>query len=364
MIRTRSRTLLAVCALALPIPVAIAGCGGDDEASSEDPQTILEETFNNETKVTSGDLTLSAAVSAEGSQGGDFEASLSGPFQGDPEDEDALPQLDWTATASGSGAGQSIDFSGGVVITTDNAYVEYQDQAYEVGAEQFEQIKTSVAQQAEAAGTEPTASFAEGCKQAIEQAGGDPAACEIDFESWITNLTNEGEAEVGDATTTHISGDVDVDKMLDDIGNIAASVPSAASSGFDPSQLGLVSGAVSNASIDVYSGTEDSVLRKLDANITLDPSALGAPSEQIGEISITFSIEIDGLNEEQTITAPENPKPIADLIQSSGLDLGALGGLPGASGAGGGGAAGGGEYLECIQQAQTPDEINACAASL
>ncbi len=364
MIRTRTRTLLAVCALALPIPVAIAGCGGDDEASSEDPQTVLDETFNNETTVTSGDLTLSAAVSAEGSQGGDFEASLSGPFQGDADDPNALPQLDWTASASGSGAGQSIDFSGGIVVTTDNAYVEYQDQAYEVGADQFQQIKDSVAQQTEAAGAEPTASFAEGCKQAIEQAGGDAAACDIDFESWITNLTNEGSADVGGTETIHISGDADVQKMLDDIGNIAASVPSASSSGFDPSQLSLVSGAVSNASIDVYSGTDDHVLRKLEANVTIDPSALGAPSEQVGEISITLSVEIDGLNEEQTITAPDDPKPIADLIQSSGLDLGALGGSLGGASSSGGGAAGGGDYLDCIQQAQTPDEINACAAQL
>jgi hypothetical protein len=354
---------MAVCALALPIPAVIAGCGGDDEASSEDPQTVLEETFNNDTKVSSGDLTLSASVNAEGSQGGEFTASLSGPFQGDPDDPKALPQLDWTATASGSGAGQSIDFSGGLTITTDNAYVEYQDQAYELGAEQFEQIKASVEQQADAAGTEATASFSEGCKQAIEQAGGDPAACDIDFESWITNLTNEGNADVGGTDTVHISGDADVQKILEDVGNIAASVPSAASSGFDPSQLSVASGAITDASIDVYSGTDDNVLRKLETNLTIDPSALGAPSEQIGEISISFSVEIDGLNEEQTVSAPEDPKPIADLIQSSGLDLGALGGsLGGASGSGAGG--GGSEYLDCIQQAQTPDEINACAAQL
>ncbi len=253
------------------------------------------------------------------------------------------------------------------MITTDNAYVEYKDQAYELGTEQFEQIKTAVEQQAEAAGAEPTASFAEGCKQAIEQAGGDAAACDIDFESWITNLTNEGEADVGGTPTTHISGDADVQKILEDIGNIASSLPSASSSGFDPSQLSLASGAISDASIDVYSGTDDSVLRKLEANLTIDPSALGAPSEQIGEITIAFSIEIDGLNEEQTITAPENPKPIAELIQNSGLDLGALGGSLGGdlgSGSGSGGGGGGGDYLDCIQQAQTPDEINACAAQL
>jgi hypothetical protein len=360
------RTFVAVCALALPIPAAVAGCGGGDESSGDDPQTVLDETFNNDTKVSSGDLTLSASVSAEGSQGGDFQASLSGPFQTDPDNAAALPQLDWTASASGSGAGQSIDFSGGVVITDDNAYVEYQDQAYELGTDQFSQIKAQVEQQAEAAGAESTTSFAEGCKQAIEQAGGDAAACDIDFESWITNLTNEGTADVGGADTIHISGDADVQKILTDIGTLASSVPSAASSGFDPSQLGAASGAVTDASIDVYSGSDDHVLRKLDANLTIDPSALGAPSEQIGAITISFSVEIAGLNEAQTITAPENPKPISDLLGSSGLDLGALGGLggTGSTGGSGGGGGGGSEYLDCIQQAQTADQINECASSL
>jgi hypothetical protein len=359
------RTFLVVCALALPIPAAIAGCGGGDDSSGEDPQTVLDETFNNDTKVTSGDLTLSASVNAEGSQGGQFQASLSGPFQGDADNPNTLPQLDWTGSVSGSGAGQNVDYSAGLTITDDNAYVTWKDQPYEVGTKEFAQIKSQVEQQAGTAADSSTASFAEGCKQAIEQAGGDPAACDIDFESWITNLTNEGDADVGGTPTTHISGDADVSKILSDIGNIASSIPSASQSGFDPSQLSLASGAIKDASIDVYSGTDDHVLRKLDANLTVDPSALGAPSDQIGEITISFSVEIDGLNDEQTIEAPENAKPIAELLQSSGLDLGALGGsLGGATGSGSSGGGASSDYLDCIQQAQTADQINQCAAQL
>jgi hypothetical protein len=351
--------------LALPIPAAIAGCGGGDDASGADPQTVLDETFNNDTKVTSGDLTLSASVNAEGSQGGEFKASLGGPFQGDASNPNALPQLDWTADVSGSGAGQSIDFYGGLTVTDDNAYVTYKDQAYEVGTKEFAQIKSQAEQQAGTSGAASTASFAEGCKQAIEQAGGDPSACDIDFESWVTNLTNDGDADVGGTPTTHISGDADVTTILSDIGNIAASIPSASSSGFDPSQLSLASGAIKDASVDIYSGTDDHVLRKLDVNLTVDPSALGAPSDQIGQITISFSVEIDGLNEAQTITAPENAKPIAELLQSSGIDLGALGGsLGGTSSGSSGGGSSNSDYLNCIQQAQTADQINQCAAQL
>lgn len=363
---TRMRTLLAVCALALPIPAAIAGCGGDD-SSSEDPQTVLDETFNNDTKVTSGDLTLSASVNADGDQGGQFEASLSGPFQGDADNPNTIPQLDWTATATGSGAGQSIDFSGGITVTDDNAYVTYNDQAYEVGSDTFTQLRDQVASQAEAAGVDSATSFSEGCKQAVEQAGGDATACDIDFASWLTNLTNEGNEDVGGTDTVHISGDADVTKILTDVGNIAASIPSASSSGFDPSQLSLVSGAVTDASIDIYSGSDDHVLRKVDVNLTIDPSALGAAAAGVGAITVSFSVEIDGLNEPQTIEAPANPKPINELLGNLGVDLGSLGALGGAADSGSGSSGGGGggaDYLDCIQQAQTPDEINDCAASL
>ena len=94
-------------------------------------------------------------------------------------------------------------------------------------------------------------------------------------------------------------GDANVDQILTDIGNLAAAIPSAASQGFDPSQLGAASGAVTDASIDVYSGVDDHVLRKLDANLTIDPSAIaGGAMIPVSNIQISFSVEIDGLNED------------------------------------------------------------------
>jgi hypothetical protein len=374
------RTLVVVCALALPIPAAIAGCGSDDSSSSEDPQTVLDETFNNDTKVTSGDLKLNASLSAEGDQGGQFQVSLNGPFQGDASDEHAIPQLDLTAAANGSGAGQSIDFSGGLVVTDDNAYVEYKDQAYEVGTQAFTQLKDQMEAQAGQSSSSATGGFKEGCTQALQQAGAsDTSACDVDLESWLTNLSNEGTEDVGGAQAIHIHGDANVDQILTDIGNLAAAIPSAASQGFDPSQLGAVSDAVTDASIDVYSGVDDQVLRKLDANLTIDPSQIaGGAILPISNIQISFSVEIDGLNEPQTISAPANAKPIDSLLGDLGVSPGLLGGalggslpggLPGGSGgsSGSGGSGGSGNsaaYLQCLQQATSPSDINACASQL
>ncbi len=364
---TRIRTLLVVSALALPIPAAIAGCGGDD-SSSEDPQTVLDETFNNDTAVNSGDLSLTASVSAEGDQGGNFEASLSGPFQKDSDNENAIPQLDLTASLSGSGAGQSIDFSGGLVVTGDNAYVEYKDQAYEIGTDQFTQLSDAFEQQAaqtSASGSQGT--FQEQCQAAIEQAGGDASACDFDPSSWITNLTNDGTEDVGGTSTIHISGDANIEQVLTDIGNLASSVPGADAGGFDPAQLGAVSSAVTDASIDVYSGADDHVLRKFDVNLTIDPSQIApAGAVPVSNIQISFAVEIDGLNETQTIQAPSNAKSIDQLFGDLGIDPSTLGGL-GADSLGGGStgsSSGGGDFEQCIQQATTPAEINDCASQL
>jgi hypothetical protein len=365
---TRFRTFILLCLLALAVPIVIAGCGSDDSSSDEDPQAVLEETFNNDTKVSSGDLSLTASVDAEGEQGGSFEASLSGPFQGDPDNENAIPQLDWTASVSGSGAGQSIDFTGGLVVTSDNAYVEYNDQAYEVGTDAFSQLKQAFEAQAQAAGGGSTdqGTFQEQCATAIEQAGGDPSACDIDLESWLTNLTNEGTEDVGGTESIHISGDANIEQILTDIGELASSVPSAASSGFDPSQLSAVSGAVTDASINVYSGESDHVLRKFEVNLGIDPSAVAPEgvTVPIGEITVDFAVEIGGLNEDQTIDAPSGAKPISELLSDLGVDPSALGEIPGLSGGAGGAGGAGGDYLECVQQATTPDEINDCASQL
>ena len=361
---TRIRTLLAVCALALALPAILAGCGGDDGDSGQDPQTVLDETFSNDQSISSGNLDLTLGVDASGDQGGSLDVSLTGPFQTEP-DEQAVPQLDLTATAKGSGANFDLDFTGGLVVTSDNAYVEYNGKAYEVGADTFKQVKDQIAAQA---GNEPVtpASFPEACKQALEQAGAtDTSGCDIDLQTWLTNLTDEGTADVGGTSTIHVHGDLDVAKVLSDIGNLAAAFPGVSSSGFDPTQLGSLSSAVTEATMDVYSGEDDHLLRKLDLSLTIDPSAIagGSVAIPIEDIQIDLGLELTGVNAQQTISAPSDAQPISQLLSDLGVSPGEIPGLD--SGSGGGGSSGADDYFQCIQQAGSdPQEINKCASLL
>lgn len=381
---TRLRSLIAICAFALPIPAALAGCGGDD-SSDVDPQTVLDETFTNEEQATSGDLSLTVSGSAEGDQGGSFEASLSGPYQGDPDDPNAIPQLDWTGSVSADGAGQSFSAEGGLIVTEDNAFVEYGGSTYEVGTDTFSQFK-ELAESAAAQQTESTEglsfgeAFTQQCSSQIQAAGGDPSACEIDFQSWLTELTNDGTEDIEGTETDHVSGSLNVETMLQDLVELGSSVPQAATSGVpSEEQVQQIADAVEEASFDLFSGTEDRILRGFDFAIAIDPSSIpDAAAAGVESVDASFSFRLGAVNEEQTIEAPSDAQPIEDLLGQFGIDPSALGGL-GALGGGdelgitpgedGGAPAvpGGGDtdaYLDCIAEAQTPEEINACTQEL
>lgn len=370
----RTRTLLAICAFALPLPAAIAGCGGDDASSDVDPQTVLDETFNNDARVSSGDLSLSLSGSAEGEMGGSFEASLSGPFQGDPENPNAIPQLDWTGSISGEGAGQSLSFEGALVITEDNAFVEYGGSAYEVGTETFSQVKqlaeSAAAQQTETEGQSVGDALIQQCETQVEAAGGDTSVCQIDFGSWLSeDPTSEGTEDIEGTETDHISGSLNVEAMLQDLVEISTAVPQASTGAPTDEQIQQVVDAVEDASFDVYSGVDDRILRGLDFDLLLDPTAIpNAEAAGVESVEANFSLRLAAVNEDQEIEAPSDAQPLEELLSQLGIDpsalggLGALGGVPTPPTGGGGGASS--AYLDCIAQAQTPDEITACAGQL
>jgi len=376
---TRTRSLFAASLLALSVPAAIAGCGGDS-GSDEDPQDVIEATFNNDEQVSSGVLDLSFDVSA-GDQGS-FNASLDGPFQGDSDDPTAVPQLDLTASASGEGGGQSIDFSGALTITDDNLYVTYQDQAYEVGTDTFNQLKDSIeasADQADTQSGDAASSFKEGCEQAIEAQGGDASACDFDLSGWFTNLSNDGTEDLDGTSVVHVSGDVDVSQIATDLIGIAQTVPGA-SAQVDQAQVDQLESAISDASFDVYSGEDDDILRKLDLNLSIDPSAVeSATPVPVDSVDFGLSVGIGDVNEDQTIEAPSGAKPLDELLSQFGLSgLGPLGGVSGLGGGGlgdlggsAGGSSGSGSggasdaYLQCVQAAgNDPQEAAKCLDQL
>ncbi|HSI80829.1 MAG TPA: hypothetical protein VK919_09285 [Solirubrobacterales bacterium] len=386
---TRARTFLAICALALPVSLIGAGCGGDD-AESADPADVVERTFDNDTRVTSGVFDLELSVAATGEEGGELTAALSGPFQGEDTDDPQLPQLDLSGSVSGEGGGESVNESGRIVVTDDNAFVEYRGDVYEAGPELYGQLRDEFESQS-TAGSD--ASFREQCEQALSQldTGGDTSICETDFtEDWLTNLENEGTEDVDGLETVHVSGALDVERMLNDVIEFARTIPGVSIPAVDPAQL---ANAVPEATFDLYSGTEDDELRRLDATLVIDPSAFtaGVAVLPVERVEIDFAVRVSAVNEPQTIEPPAGPtRPLEELLGDdfdleglggAGLGSGGLGDLPeldDSSRPGGGGGGGGDDrgaedidpedaqrYLDCIQDAAgDPEAINACADEL
>ena len=377
----RFRTLIVASALALGITAGVAGCGGDD-SSDVDPQTVIDDTFSNDETVSSGDLSLSISGSAEGDQGGSFDASLSGPFQGDPDNPASIPQLDWTGALDFEAAGTSMSFEGALTVTEDNAFVEYGGTVYEVGTETFTQFK-ELAESAAAQQTESTEGqsfgelFTQGCETQLQAQGAtDTSVCDIDFASWLGELENEGTEDIEGTDAVHISGEVDVEQMISDLVGLGTAVPDAGAAPTEE-QLQQITDAVSEASFDLYSGTDDDILRGLDFTVAIDPSAIpDADAAGIESVDVGFEMRLGGVNEDQEISAPSDAQPIEDLLGQFGIDpsalggLGGLGAIPGApssgsgSSGGSGGAQGTNAYLDCVGEATTSEEINACASEL
>jgi hypothetical protein len=340
-------------AIALPIPAAVAGCGGGNGSNDEDPDQVLEQTFNNPEKITSGNLDVSVTGSAEGEQGGDFNASISGPFQADAKNDTAFPQLDLTANVSVSSGGPSFSFDGSLIATEDNAYVEYQDQAYELGADAFAQFK-----RAYAASARQNQAQGDKTDNVFSRFGVDP-------KTWLTNVSNEGTTDVEGTETIQIHGDADITKIVEDLQKISEQTGGATQQ-LTPEQIDQLTSSVESASIDVYSGVDDHLLRKLAVSLAIaPPESAGAP---VSSVDVDFSVTLSDVNQPQTITAPSNPKPISDLLSQLGIPgipgLGGTGGFTFPQSGGGGGGTTSPSYLKCVQEATSASEINDCAQKL
>ena len=367
---TRTRLLFALLALALSACAAFfVACGGssDSGSSDESPQKVIDQAFSGDTgKVDSGNLDLSLKVDVSGRQGGTLDATLSGPFEN--EGEAKVPKLDFDVSASGSGRGSNdFSFDGGLTSTGDAAFVNYKGTDYEVDKSIFDRFK----QQVESGAGQQTQN--QGSGKALLQALGidDPKAL-------LTNLSNEGTADVEGTETTHVSGDLDVSKLVEGLKNLSSTAGALGALGGSqlPStdQLNQISDAIKQAHFDIYSGNDDHILRRLTIVLGLEPSSGSAD-----KIDVNFDFTLGDVNGSQTIEAPSNSKPFSELLSSLGVDpsaLGALGQLGLGSGSSGSDSTtttptappGQGspnaqqaqEYLKCISGATSAADLQKC----
>lgn len=370
---SRLRIFLLFAALTA-LATAFAACGSSGDSSSENPQTVVEDATLK--GIESGNLNLSLGIDVSGEEGGHVDVSVSGPFQSGEGKQ--LPKLDMTAKASGSVNGKNIDFEGGLTLLTEKAYIDYQGTSYEVDPTTFSFVKSAIEQAQRKSGGQSSSADATACQE---------VATSLEIGDFVDNLTNEGSADVGGTSTTHVSGDLNtpgaIDALIELIENPACSAQLGAAgtlpSGAELDQAkGQVQSALKQAHVDVYVG-DDNIVRRISAELSIEPP--GGSSEGPQKVDIAFDLTLEGVNEEQSITAPSGAKPLNDLFLKLGINpiellkatgsgglgelLGGLGG--GVSEGGSGGSSAGGSqqaYLKCLQGAKTPVDLQKCASLL
>ena len=343
----RSRMLLLILVAALT--AVVAGCGGGDSAADEgtDVNELLTQTFSGDKKVDSGRLDLTLRIDVQGGADsqlqGPITVKLAGPFE--MQGEGKPPRFD--VDASFEGAGQSL--KAGLASTGDKGFVNFQGTDYVVSDQVFQQFRASFEQAQKEAGNDKN-------RQSLATLGIDP-------RRWLTNAENAGEAKVGDTDTIKITGGVDVAKLLDDVNVALEKARGLGVQGSDSlpekltdEQKQQAADAIKDLAVEIYTGKEDTTLRRMLVKMDVEAPAGsggsgGSGGTQSGTLSLDFSLL--ELNEGQEIAAPENAKPFDELLSQ----LGGLG-LGGAAGSGGSGASGSGasaeelkEYSDCIETA-------------
>jgi hypothetical protein len=269
----RLACLLALLALA-------AGCGGG--GGEESATDILSETADNLGEIRSGDLSLELLFAGRNSERQGFR--LEGPFS---LNGGGLPvaELDYVQIAGAEEAQVRFISTGG------QAFVEVGGTAYELPPQLVGEIK-------EATGDLETDGLGE----------------RIELGNWIENPSRAEGGTVGGADTDRIAADLNVVNVVNGLVEIAAAFRGTESpprvEGEAAEQLRR---AVDAARIEVYTGKEDRLLRRLVISMEFSPEAPDEVKNILG-VSVDFDFAISDPNKDVNVSPPTNVRPYSDLV--------------------------------------------------
>ena len=351
--------------------LVLAACGSSSSSggSSGSAQSLLKQTFSSGHSVKSGVLGFALVLKPTGSSTltTPITLSLGGPFQS--RGSGKLPQSDFTIGVSALGRHGSV----GVISTGSAGYVNLQGTNYQLPQSDFQKLEQSFTS-AQSGGSSHSSGLA--------QLGIDP-------QHWLTNPSVVGTETVNGDSTTHIRAGVDVNALIGDLNTFLAKTAKSTNAGSSgvPTQIPQatqqkIAAAVKNATVDVWTGKSDTILRKLALNLSVPVT--GKVSTELGGMTaaaIGLTIQYSKLNQPQSIATPTGVHPYSEFtakLQSIGQALtGALGGSLGsgststgsgtatAPSTGSGSAAGVSKYSSCIQKANGDvTKMQKCASLL
>jgi hypothetical protein len=297
-------------ALLLPAVLAgalAAGCGDDDRKSVTE---LLDRAF--QSPIGSADVKLDIEVELEGVEEMEdpIEVTLSGPYDSSGDAE--IPSVDWDVTVRA----QNQSFTAGLTSTGERAFIGFQGTDYEVDPAAVDALNRQIAASREREGGRDLSDFG------------------VTARDWIVDAEEEGDEEVAGVDTTHVSGRLDVTRVLDDLNEVVeraaklgGPVAQQAPPALTDEQKAQIEDVVDDPSFDAYVGKDDDKLHRLSADVEFDVPE--DARERVGGLEggrVSFSIEFANVGAAQPIEAPQDARPISELTQQlRGLLGGALG---------------------------------------
>ena len=306
------RLLVLLCTVALTA-TGLAACGAGDPgatgstASAGSAQDLRPADLRGgEGDRTAASSTPCCAPTCNGLPmlSGPVALKVSGPFASRGAGQ--VPSFD-LALALALG-GQTL--SAGAVSTGDKGYLRFQGEAYAVDDASWAKV-------------------AKAFTGASKRPGGSLQALGIDPLTWLADPKVAGQEDVAGVPTTKISSPVAVGALLDDLARLlgkaggvtggTAGVPARLS----PAARKAIQDAVTSATVDLWTGTQDHLLRRAAVRIAFDvPQDQRAKAGGLSSGTVALDLTLTDLNQPQTITPPANAKPLSGL---TGLLHGLLG---------------------------------------
>ncbi|HKN94979.1 MAG TPA: hypothetical protein VJU60_11650 [Thermoleophilaceae bacterium] len=315
----RALALPLVLGLAFALAVFVSACGGGSGSNDKSATQLLNTAFHQPIKSADVNFNLQVQVNGVQSLSEPISFKFSGPYVNNGPGK--LPSMDLSASIVGGG--QSVPF--GLTSTGDDFFVKVRGQAYDVGKQTVARLNQQLAQQ-KAQNKQKTTSLSE---------------LGIHPSTWLSGAKNAGDSTVDGTPVTHISADLDVSKVLDDLNSLVQKAPTSSLNGASkPPQLSEqqkseIEQVVKNPHIDVYVAKSDNTVRRIATSLNIS-----VPKDQQSKVNgatggtLQLSIDLANVGQAKHITAPANAKPIADLAGQ----LNALGGSLGATSGGSGGS--------------------------
>ncbi len=319
--------VLAACGLLL------AACGGGSD--QEEVTKLLDRAFDK--SLESANINLDSTIRIRGVPQLErpIRIQARGPYRSA---KDKPPEFDIDLKIAVDGGGASIDT--GRVSVGDRSFIKFQGGFYEVPRDQVQEANKAF----------------EGGRERREKVRG-PG---VNPRSWIATAKDEGEEDVAGVETKHISGQLDVKKMVADLNRFVSRAGKSLGAGaavpkpLPQSVVDKIAQVVRNPTFDVYVGADDDRIRRLSTNVQVTvPEADRQMVRGVEGGTLELTIEFRDVGKPQKIEPPAQSRPLSDLTKQLG-GAGALG-LGGALGTGQGGTGQGGSAgTPQVPQQQTP----------